>query len=488
MERINGQVIDFKRLANQVLSWIVCAKRPLTTRELQHALAVEVGESEANEQKVPEIEDMVTFCAGLVTVDEESGIIRLVHYTTQEYFEQTQSSWFPRAEIEISTICITYLSFSVFESGFCESHRKLENRLQQNPLYDYAAKNWGYHARAASAEVRHFVKEFLESEVKVSNSYQAMMVFFQYVPMKVLGLHLAAYFGLMETMIDLLKNNACLEFQDDRGWTPLFYAVDNGQEAMIRLLLEKGAKLETVDILFGQTPLSHAAKYGKEAVVQLLLEKGAELETKSRVGRTPLSHSAQYGKEAVVQLLLEKGAELETKSAVGRTPLLYAAWYGSEAVVKLLLEKGAELEVKCIDGRTPLSYAAERRQDVVTKLLLEKGAELESKSTDGRTPLLYAVMRGNEVVVKLLLEKGAELETTCRFSRTPLSYAAVYDREVVAKLLLEKGADPMSKDETGYTPRDYATKKGHERIVKLLSEKITDPLPGSLKRKRQRSQ
>jgi hypothetical protein len=84
MERINSQVIDFKELARQVLSWIICAKRPLTTLELQHALAVEVGKTKLNKHNLPEIEDMVSVCAGLVTVDEESDIIRLVHYTTQE--------------------------------------------------------------------------------------------------------------------------------------------------------------------------------------------------------------------------------------------------------------------------------------------------------------------------------------------------------------------------------------------------------------------
>ena len=85
MERIGGQVKDQEELAKQVLSWITCAKRPLTTSELQHALAVEVGESALDEENLPQIEDIVSVCAGLVTVDKESKFIRLVHYITQEY-------------------------------------------------------------------------------------------------------------------------------------------------------------------------------------------------------------------------------------------------------------------------------------------------------------------------------------------------------------------------------------------------------------------
>jgi ankyrin repeat protein len=56
-------------------------------------------------------------------------------------------------------------------------------------------------------------------------------------------------------------------------------------------------------------------------VVKLLLEKGAELESKDKYGRTPLSYVAWNGHEAVVKLLLEKGAELGSTDEHGQTPL-----------------------------------------------------------------------------------------------------------------------------------------------------------------------
>src|SRR5271163_4752842 len=58
MERINGQVKGQEELAKQVLSWITCAKRPLTTSELQHALAIEIGESQLDKENIPEVEDI----------------------------------------------------------------------------------------------------------------------------------------------------------------------------------------------------------------------------------------------------------------------------------------------------------------------------------------------------------------------------------------------------------------------------------------------
>jgi hypothetical protein len=107
MLRIQGQLEDEEQLAKRVLSWITCAKRPLTTSELEEALAVELNEPQLDLQNICRVQDMVSVCAGLVTIDEERGIIRLVHYTAQEYFERTQSTWFPGAEDDITTVCIT---------------------------------------------------------------------------------------------------------------------------------------------------------------------------------------------------------------------------------------------------------------------------------------------------------------------------------------------------------------------------------------------
>lgn len=130
MERINRQKAGFRQLAYKALSWITCAKRPLTTPELQTALAVAPGDSKLDHDNMERIERMVSICAGLVTVDDESDIIRLVHYTTQEYFERTGKQWFGDVEADITTICVAYLSFDDFASGTCQTDEEFEERLQ----------------------------------------------------------------------------------------------------------------------------------------------------------------------------------------------------------------------------------------------------------------------------------------------------------------------------------------------------------------------
>lgn len=56
MTRIEGQVKEQEELAKQVLSWASPAK--LTMSELQHALAVDPGDSELGEDNLPQIEDV----------------------------------------------------------------------------------------------------------------------------------------------------------------------------------------------------------------------------------------------------------------------------------------------------------------------------------------------------------------------------------------------------------------------------------------------
>lgn len=71
MERIRGQKDGFRTHAEQVLSWITRAKRTLTTSELRHALAVEPGNRELDEENIPSIQNLVSVCCELVTVDKK---------------------------------------------------------------------------------------------------------------------------------------------------------------------------------------------------------------------------------------------------------------------------------------------------------------------------------------------------------------------------------------------------------------------------------
>ncbi|KAJ5701399.1 ankyrin [Penicillium malachiteum] len=146
-DRIKGEDLDASKLAMDVLMWITCSKRQLYSWELQEALEIELGTVRMDKDNILQIKDIISVCAGLVEFDEKSDIIRFVYETAREYFERNMNKWFPSAfpsaELHLTITCVTDLSFETFGTGFCMSDEQFESQFLQNPLFIYAARNWG---------------------------------------------------------------------------------------------------------------------------------------------------------------------------------------------------------------------------------------------------------------------------------------------------------------------------------------------------------
>ena len=80
--------------------------------DLRVVLAVDPEDTELDQEALIHDDLLVSVCAGIVTIDEGSNIIRLVHYTTQAYMESIQARQFPNAQSKIVITCHAYLSFN----------------------------------------------------------------------------------------------------------------------------------------------------------------------------------------------------------------------------------------------------------------------------------------------------------------------------------------------------------------------------------------
>lgn len=124
METIHGQHEGRKNLALNVLSWPVKARRTPTSDEPQVAVRAEHQRHELNELDLPDKITILDVCASLVTIDEDTRTVRLVHYTAQEYIMK-HPILLGAAEFNVAMACTTYLSFGIFAQGACASQKNL---------------------------------------------------------------------------------------------------------------------------------------------------------------------------------------------------------------------------------------------------------------------------------------------------------------------------------------------------------------------------
>lgn len=325
MKRIEDQLPDQAQLAKDTLSWIICAKRPLKATELQHALGVELGARDFDLENCPDVEDFLSVCAGLVTYVKQSQIIRLVHHTTQEYFERTQQRWFPNANSDLARKCVTYLSLDRFDIGHRIPHAELLDRLRLYPLYHYASTHWGDHVSSDSAGDDELFLKFLTNEAQLSIS--------AYTKEKA---HLTSTHSLDEESFIELKpdHHRCEKHRNgpiSRATTGLHLAAIFGLEHLTTLLLEKKQDPNRIDTQL-MTPLLHAAKKGHKSIVRILLDHGAYIDARDQYGQTGVLLAAHKGHRDVVTLLQNRGATIDSwPDGRGETPLWWAMRYGDGA-------------------------------------------------------------------------------------------------------------------------------------------------------------
>lgn len=353
----------------------------------------------------------MSVCAGLVVVDEQSSIIRLVHYTTQEYFERTIWDWKPNAQLEIASICLTYLSFRIFRDGECSTNNDLKRRLQLNPFLDYAANFWGHHALPVQHEVCDLACSFLLYRGSISCAIQVMeRSMFHSECLNFI--HLAARFGLEILIKKLLETGEGEELivansEDSFGNIGLSIAAAYGHDKTVSLLSERVVKMN-----MGQREaayaLSVAASRGHEQVVKVLLNNGADIyiQLKSFRQRLRAAKKSRFKQEERSAMLI--GVQAYAKKKYYNRAIRTAAENGHEAVVKLLLDKGAEPNVGDGYYGNTLQAASSGCHEAVVNLLLGKGADPNTQGGYYNTALQAASSRGYEAVVNMLKARGAK--------------------------------------------------------------------------------
>lgn len=525
MERITNQPTYTADLARATLAWMTFACRPLTPIELRTAWAIALSEdkTELDPDYLPDMDLLMSICAGLVTVDKEANIVRPAHYTTQDYLKRTHDMWFPDGRKQNALACISYLSLkdfrklnSLYSQCMPEEH---DDKLLTYPLLDYAARYWGAHVRPVEdeilKEVTVVIEDFhvLQYITSVVHSYDDSDVGIHWLtwptltPMKAIACE-----GLIRTLeryllVSLakvwpepelegygrqLKLPSPLSIAAERGhvhivkallaqpshyglWVgrreALWSAAERGDGTIVKVILDSWANGDHGESLTGgdvvecrHSALVKAATYVSLEATQSLLAHGADTESLNNA----IDNAVAGGHENFVPLLLYHGGVISY--TVGD-----AVESGREDAVRLLLKLGQNAEASSIEYpyEIPLWIASSHCNRGIVELLLCHGVDIDVlRNFDKTTAPVVAVEQGddNNGIVRLLLDHGAGFDVHWGGDAgNALQVAARHDYPDICVTLLGHSADVnLSSGDPEQSPVETAFKEGSADTLALL--------------------
>jgi ankyrin repeat protein len=506
LKRIDGQAERDKVLARKVLLWLSNAARLLSTQELRSALSIEPEDTEFDVDNLLSMDLIVSVCAGLVIVEEQSEIVRLVHYTAQEYFDSLGHDQRMKEQQELAATCLTYLCFDDFKTrSELESGEVVDEEAElfrmapgwlvhhdggidsstwgrdaydsvrsgevesvqitgrsytgrdvgaiEHAFVDYAANFWALHAKECQTDILQLVLRLLTDHQLAAHAFHKATALHQrwaflrtsddLTSTRTTGLHLVAAIGLAHICRELLK------------------ILDNDRN------IHADVKDDG-----GRTALMWAAHHGHVEIVDMLLDReDVRYDRTCSRGDTALNYAARQGKTAVIRSLIDDkktdshmirnsfhswgdyiqhenvGYRVRRENAFGETAIVQAALEGHDEVVKLLREHDTEsIHHEVMFGLWPIHIAAQRRAVSIMELLIDEcGVAADIEDPKGYSPFVVAADWNNEQVVRYFLqEKRDVLENKPEMVvQAAKVTAANWKREAILRLIVEEAGSML---------------------------------------------
>lgn len=294
----------------------------------------------------------------------------------------------------------------------------------------------------------------------------------------------------------LIENGADVNAHSNEGFTPLFFAAQQGDVESSRAILAAGGNIDEVMPKSLETPLIVASASNFAGVASLLLENGANTEVVDSRGNTPLHLAARHKKGTeVVKVLLQHGADPNARlnhpkgkfivrtgiNMQGATPFLLAAISSNLESMQALIDAEADPLLTTVDKTDALfmmigvttdpehvrftEYLVRENARAVetAKFLVALGLDVKARGPFGWTALhLTSYYGGKEELIKYLVEQGADVNARDDYGQTPISIASAFltqafidDQSLdhaptvlrpgVVDLLLALGATPLEQ-------------------------------------------
>lgn len=157
LDKVNASNEDTQHLVQRVLTWIICSKKPLSTKQLLEAVSLEEGQTKLDTDAMPDEEGILKWCSSLVRRTPDGQTLELAHFTVEEFLAaidcgQTRNLYgrykitSASQDLTLANLCLTYLEFENFQGDNWKEKKELLEFFKDYPFFEYAAKYWNVHA------------------------------------------------------------------------------------------------------------------------------------------------------------------------------------------------------------------------------------------------------------------------------------------------------------------------------------------------------
>lgn len=316
--------VTAKRVAEQVLSWLLFARRPLSVEVLHGILQLD------RYVQLSGRVDIIDICHNLVLVDPGLDTLDFCHPSAREFMQQQDLFSAARANQLIATICLQQCIAGPASDP--DASQLSSSTLPVQELYHYTAVYWPEHVRDSENEdekdtlMQDTVLFVLGANDDESTVSPAFLVWMEWIRSAIKDL--PRYHQISSKFEPLLSTEM----------SPLFLACVFGLSDLLDRVfalnwsLDIEARSDT-----GHTGLYLACSYGHDHVVSKLLSHNADMNTKCGSFGTPFNVACFRGHAEVVQTLLAHKTAPRTTAAF--SDAFRAACRGAREKVALLLAK-----------------------------------------------------------------------------------------------------------------------------------------------------
>jgi hypothetical protein len=139
-------------IARRALMWVMCSRRPLSSQEWVNTTYW----PEQVDQGVG-VNSLLDMCHNLVTVDNQSQVVRFAHLSVQEYLENMEDFAMEEGNAMAAEFCLSVLL-----------HNNVSIHSHLGTAFDYSVGYWMNHASqcSGSQDIINLLRSFLGAATK----------------------------------------------------------------------------------------------------------------------------------------------------------------------------------------------------------------------------------------------------------------------------------------------------------------------------------